>query len=147
MKILAIVVALGCGAALAIQVGTNSTLRAWLGNPILAALVSFSIGTLALLGYVACLPPARPSTAALREAPWWIWMGGLLGAVYVASAAAFAPRLGSAGWLGLIVTGQVVTALVLDHWGLVGFPIHPINVWRIVGSILMVVGVTLVLRH
>ena len=64
----------------------------------------------------------------------------------MASAALFAPRLGAAGWLGLIVTGQVIASLVLDHFGMVGFAIHPVNAWRLLGGALLVAGVLIVLR-
>src|SRR5262249_33612877 len=142
-----IVSALICGGLLAIQVGANATLRARLGHPIVAALVSFLIGTLGLLAYLAVRPPASwPTREGLRQGPWWVWTGGLLGAVYVASAAALAPKIGAAGWLGLIVAGQVLASIVLDHYGLVGFAVHPINTWRLIGATLLVIGVGLVLR-
>jgi transporter family-2 protein len=64
----------------------------------------------------------------------------------VASAAAFAGRLGAAPWVALVVTGQIAASLLLDHYGLVGFARHPFNAWRGLGAILLVLGVVLVLR-
>src|SRR5262245_30349413 len=116
LKTVSVAVALVSGAALAIQVGCNNGLRARLGSPILAALASFGIGTAALLAYVAVQRPDVPAAGSLRQGPWWIWVGGLLGAVYVASAATFATRLGAAAWLALIVAAQVLASLVLDHY-------------------------------
>lgn len=147
MKGIEIAIALCSGVALAVQVGANSSLRARMGSPLLAALTSFGIGTVVLLVFLAVAWPSRPDGRSLREAPWWAWTGGVLGAVYVACAATFAPRLGAAGWLGLIVTGQILASLALDHYGLVGFPLHPINPWRILGAVLLLAGVTLVLRN
>lgn len=145
MKFLLPMIALGSGAALAVQVGMNNMLRARIGHPILAALASFGIGLAALCGIVLVSRPAWPDRSQLLGSPWWAWGGGLVGAVYVASAAAFASRLGAASWLGLIVTGQIVASLVMDHYGLVGFPYRPITLWKVAGAVLMLAGVTMVL--
>jgi transporter family-2 protein len=139
-------VALVSGAALACQVGFNNELRARMGHPILAALVSFVVGAVALALYLAGLRPAWPSADQVARAPWWTWIGGLVGAVYVASAAAFAARLGAASWLGLTVTGQILASVALDHFGLIGFATHPVSWPRVVGVILLLTGVALVLR-
>lgn len=141
-----VAIALVSGVGLALQVGMSHSLRARVGNPIVAALISFVIGLVLLIGAVALLRPALPETADLRRAPWWIWMGGALGALYVGCSAAFARHLGAAGWLGLVVTGQVLASLVLDHYGLVGFARHPVSAVRLVGAVLLVTGVALVLK-
>ncbi len=139
-------IALASGAALAVQVGMNNGLRARVGHPVSAALISFLVGLLALVGYAIVARPGWPKDGeALASAPWWVWMGGVVGACYVASAAAFASRLGAAGWLGLIVTGQIVTSLVLDHFGLVGFPRRPLNLAKLLGAGLLLAGVVVVL--
>ena len=74
-------------------------------------------------------------------------MGGLLGASYVAVSALLAPRLGSATLLALIVGGQLLMSLLLDHYGWVGFATHAMNGWRLLGAALLVVGVVLIVRH
>lgn len=140
-----VVVALLSGAALAIQVGMNNALRARMGHPMLAALTSFLIGLVGLLVMVLAARPAMPKSSDLREVPWWAWGGGLVGAAYVTSAAAFATRLGAAAWLGLIVTGQIAASIAMDHFGLVGFARRPVTPVRILGAILLVAGVALVL--
>ena len=139
-------IALVAGAGLATQTGLNSMLRARMGSPILAALTSFSIGTLTLVLYVAATRPEAPAVGELTRAPWWIWMGGVLGAGFVASAAAFAVRLGAHPGLGLVVAGQILTSILLDHYGLVGFPVRAVSPGRILGAILLLTGVLLVLR-
>ena len=75
------------------------------------------------------------------------WMGGLFGATYVAASALLAPRLGSAPLLALLVGGQLLMSLVLDHYGWVGFAAHEMNVWRVVGAVLLVAGVVLIVRN
>lgn len=141
-----VVVALVSGVALACQVGFNTGLRSRMGSPIVAALVSFLIGTGCLIVLMFIQRPAWPDRASLVRAPWWIWMGGVVGAVYVASAAAFASKLSAAGWLSLIVTGQIVASLVLDHYGFIGYPRVPITPWRVFGAVLLLAGVVIVVR-
>lgn len=139
-------IALASGAALAVQVGMNNALRVRVGHPVSAAIISFFAGLVALLGYAAVARPGWPKSDGLfARSPWWIWMGGVVGACYVASAAAFASRLGAAGWLALIVTGQIVASLVLDHFGLVGFPRRPVNLAKLIGVGLLLAGVVVVL--
>lgn len=146
MRSLLAAVPLLCGAALALQVGANSQLRGKLGSPVWAGMSSFATGTLALAAYLAITRAARPATADLGRGPWWMWVGGLLGAGYIVTAAAIAPRLGAAGWLSLLVAGQVVSSVVLDHYGLVGFAVRPLTGQRIAGVLLMLAGVALVAR-
>jgi transporter family-2 protein len=145
-KSLVVAVALLAGAGLAFQVGFNNTLRAWVGHPIHASLISFASGTLGLL-LLACfvrtdLPPISQAT----KGPWWMWLGGMTGVVYIVSAAALSQRVGSVGWLSLIIAGQIVASLLLDHFGLIGFSSHPINAFRVMGVLFLLVGVFLVLK-
>ena len=140
-----VMIALASGAALAIQVGMNNTLRARVGHPILAAWISFVIGTTALTLYLLLARPAWPDRLRPSEAPWWMFGGGLVGAVYVASSATFASRLGAAAWLGLIVSGQILASLALDHFGLVGFSKRPVTLLKISGVLLLLAGVAMVL--
>lgn len=138
--------ALLSGAALAVQVGLNNGLRERMGHPVPAALTSFATGTLALVGFALIVRPAWPRGSSLSGGPWWIWMGGVVGVGYVMAAVTFANRLGAAGWLGLVVTGQILASVLLDHFGLVGFAVHPVSPWRAVGVGLLLAGAAIVLR-
>jgi bacterial/archaeal transporter family-2 protein len=138
--------ALLSGAALAVQVGMNNELRERMGHPVPAALTSFGTGTLALLAFGLAIRPAWPRASSLSGGPWWIWLGGVVGVCYIMAAVTFAGRLGAAGWLGVVVTGQVLTSVALDHFGLVGFDVHPVSLWRLVGVGLLLAGAAIVLR-
>ena len=87
-----LLVCLLAGALMPLQAGVNSQLARWVGNPVSASLVSFAVGTLALFAYCAATRPDLPAAATLSAAPWWVWAGGLFGAVFVTAAAAFAPK-------------------------------------------------------
>lgn len=132
------------GAAAATQVVVNSQLRNWVGHPVLAAFFSFFIGALVLLLYVLVLRLPRPELSKTLQAPWWIWLGGILGAFYVWTTIVSAPKLGAAVLIGVAVTGQMLISLVLDHYGLFGLPRHPVNIWRCLGVGLLLLGVAII---
>lgn len=136
--------ALAAGVCLPTQAGINSRLNLWTQSPILAAAISFAVGTLALVLYALAVRIPLPSHSSLAQHPWWIWSGGLLGAFLVAATVVMAPRLSAGTMIALIVTGQMITSIVLDHFGLVGYPVHPVNMLRLFGVVLLVGGVALV---
>ena len=87
-----------------------------------------------------------PIGAALERTAWWHWIGGLPGAIYIVVTVVLAPRLGAATFVAAIVAGQRLTSLVLDQFGLVGFPQHPVSPVRLLGAVLITVEVMLVQR-
>lgn len=131
------------GVVLPIQVGVNAQLRAGMGDATVATTVSFIVGTIGLLVAVALMRPVLPGTAALGRLPWWTWTGGLLGALYILGTIVLAPKLGAAALLAAIVAGQMVASLMLDHYGLLGFPVAPVSPLRILAVLLIVAGVLL----
>jgi len=132
------------GAVLPLQAGINAQLAHWIHSPIRAAFVSFLVGTVALFVLSVAVWRPLPSSDRIAGAPWWVWIGGLLGAFYVAGTVVTAPRLGAATLIGLIVAGQGIGALVVDHFGMVGFAEQHVTPGRIAGMVLVVAGVTLV---
>jgi len=139
-------VALLAGAALAVQVGVNNGLKTRLDQPIPASITSFATGTLALIAYWLVSRPSWPSADHWKGGPWWIWLGGSFGAIYIILTVTYSPRLGAAGWVGVVVTGQILTSVVLDHFGLIGFQQHSISWVRVGGVTLLLGGAALVLR-
>jgi bacterial/archaeal transporter family-2 protein len=137
-----ILFALLAGAMLPIQFGINAQLATWVGGSLRAALVSFVVGAVGLL--VAVLFAARGWPDRAGDAPWWVWTGGLLGAFYVLGSIVTAPKLGAATLVALILAGQAIASLLVDHYGLVGFEEHPVTALRIAGIVLLGGGVALV---
>jgi transporter family-2 protein len=134
--------ALAAGAMLPIQFGINAQLATWVGGSVRAAFVSFVVGTAALLLAVLATTRGWPDRAG--DAPWWVWTGGLLGAFYVVGSIVTAPKLGAATLVALILAGQAIASLLVDHFGWVGFEEHPISVVRVLGILLLAGGVALV---
>jgi bacterial/archaeal transporter family-2 protein len=130
------------GAMLPLQFGINAQLASWIGSPVRAALVSFAVGTAALL--VVALAAARAWPDRAGDAPWWVWIGGALGAFYVLGSIVAAPRLGAVTLVAVILAGQTLASLLVDHFGWVGFAEREITPGRLAGVALVAAGVALV---
>lgn len=135
------------GATLALQVGMAATMRNHAGSPMAAALVNFAVGTLFLFIAVALGRGSLSGLAQVGSAPWWAWGAGILGGLYITASAAFGPSLGGATFLALIVAGQMIAALALDHYGMAGFPVRPLDAARATGALLVVAGMFLLARN
>ena len=146
MNTLLYILSLIAGLGLALQVGLNSTMRQSTGSAAFAALVSFSVGLIALAIFVVVTRAPFPTRAALATAPAWAWLGGVFGAFYVAMATIAGPRFGATTLLVLTLLGQVTASLILDHFGWLGFAQHSLSATRVVGAMLLVAGVLLISR-
>jgi len=142
LAMLAVVLA---GGATALQAPTNARLASAVAGPVNAAFISFAVGT-AALGLLALALQARPDIATARALPPYAWFGGLYGAVFVVAAAWAVPRLGVATTITLMVAGQLMLSLVLDHFGALGVPRNPVSLTRLAGVGLVIAGVLLVRR-
>lgn len=101
-----------------------------------------------ILGTILCatvamliLRPPFPTKEAFQSTQWWNWIGGPLGALIVLAGATLTPKLGAAAFIALVVGGQILCSMVLDHFGLMGLPPTPISLGRVIGAVLVVVGV------
>ena len=147
MKGLAYVLGISAGFGLALQVGMNAQLRKVLQSANAAALISFLVGTFALVLMWIVTRPPMPGREALAGVPAWAWFGGLFGAFYVAISTIVATELGAASLLALALLGQLAMALVVDHFGWLGLPVNPISWTRLAGVGLLLPGVWLVTRR
>ncbi|HMM80211.1 MAG TPA: DMT family transporter [Pyrinomonadaceae bacterium] len=141
-----IVLALLAGAVLPTQTALNNKLAVTVDNPILAALLSFIVGTLTLAIYSVATGVPLGNIAAAKNAPPAAWLGGVLGAFFVASTVILLPRLGVAMTFGLVVAGQMLITLFYDHFGLLGLDVKPMNFGRVIGVLLVIGGVILIRR-
>lgn len=136
------------GGALSIQAGVNSQLGKVVGNPIIATLITFLVGTVALIAYILVFQrQGLDCFSNLKGLAWYKWTGGIIGAFFVAGIVFVAPQIGVANATALVIAGQIVFALFLDHFGLLDFAQHSMNSMRLLGSGLLVAGVILILRN
>lgn len=143
--LLSLILAVIGGALLAIQAPTNAMLGKASGSPIVAAFISFLIGTVAL-GAAIGATSGKLFAPDLKQVPWYAWLGGFYGAFFVAVAAFGAPRVGIGVLLTAAIAGQLAAALVLDHYGMLGLERHPVTLTRALGFGLVLVGAALVRR-
>jgi len=140
-----VLLALIGGVLMAVQAPTNAVLARATGSPVLAALISFVVGTAALAALLLASGAPRGLSGA-RALPWWVWLGGLYGAFFVAVAALVTPRIGVGALLTAAVAVQLAAALLLDHYGLLGLEPRPATLARILGVALVFAGAFLVRR-
>ncbi|MEP6884461.1 MAG: DMT family transporter [Gammaproteobacteria bacterium] len=139
--------ALICGAILTTQVGTNTMLARSLNDPYIPAAVNMVSGLIFTGLLLLIMRKSLPDAIELRAAPWWTWLaGGFLGAAYLTGNILLAPKLGAAALVGLVVTGQLLFAVLADNYGWLGFEQHDATIWRVLGCVLMMGGVTLIAK-
>lgn len=144
IQILWILLAIFAGVMIPVQTSFNTALGKSLGSPFLSSLAVFVVAAIAVIITIAATKTGLPSLAAIQSAPWWAWLGGLLGGAYIVILIFLTPKLGVGTVTGLVVAGQIIAAVVIDHFGLLNFPVHELSIYRIVGVLMMIGGVILV---
>ena len=140
-----LVLAFAIGCMIPLQAAINARLRDHLEHStLLAALVSFTVGTLALAVMAVVTQQRWQALGGIAQAKAWQLTGGLLGAVFVFATTLLAPKIGLAKMAALVIAGQVVLSLVADHFGWIGLAVREVTPVRAVGAVLVVVGVLMV---
>jgi transporter family-2 protein len=139
-----LLMALIAGATVPVQAGINARLNFFAGSPVTASIISFIAGTGTLIVYALITRVPLPGTAAFAGSPWWIWIGGILGAFFVTSCVILAEKVGAVSMLGLILAGQMVASVILDHYGILGYNVNPVSAAKIAGILLICAGVMLI---
>ena len=143
-----LVVLAGAGAPL--QSGLNAELRDRLAGPIEVGFFSSIITTIALavgFGIMVAIGKTDPDLAAIRAVPWYLWLGGFVGAFFIVVTLVGASTLDAALLVGLLVAGQMVASLAFDHFGLLSYDVNPVNLWRVLGVGLICLGVYVIQRN
>jgi transporter family-2 protein len=143
-KLLLYALALGAGISVATQQVLNGSLRDSLGSPAWAGLVSYAGGLLTMIVAVIVLAEPVPALRVMAGVPWWAWSGGLFGGIFILLAILLLPSLGAATLFALVIAGQVLAAVTLDHFGVLGLTPHPIGTARLAGAVLLIAGVFLI---
>jgi transporter family-2 protein len=144
MNLLASFFVLSAGLSLAFQQVLNASLGSAMQSARWAALVSYFGGTVALVLVLVAVREPIPAAALVGRAPWIAWSGGIFGAIFIATSIFMTPRLGVATVSTLIVVGQLLGSLALDHIGMFGLQQHPITLARVLGAGCLILGAALV---
>lgn len=137
-------VAFAVGLLIPFQAIINAKLSTELQSPYAAALISFTGGFLCFLLLTLFNASALQSLTKVTGINPVLMTGGIIGAIFIISAIFLVPRLGSTAWVGLLVTGQMLMSLVLDHYGVLGLPQHSLSTTRIIGAAMLIGGATLI---
>ena len=146
MKALFYILPILVGVAISIQSGVNSQLRVALNNPLLAAFVSFVTGTIALAILMLFSKQSYPALSVFSTIEWYKLTGGLLGVFVVTVVLLSVQQIGAGNMFVLIIAGQLLTAVLLDHYGLLGLKTSPMNLQKICGVLLLIAGAYLVTK-
>ena len=129
-----------------VQAIVNGRLGQIVQNPFLAAVISFTGGTIVLSVLLLIWSQGIPSVSTGTPIPWYLYTGGLLGAVYVTTVLCVVPTIGPANVIAAAIVGQLFMSLVMDHWGLWGVQPNPITTAKATGAVLLIVGALLIQR-
>jgi len=132
------------GITVALQPSINARLAQKVGI-LESACISFAVGTLVLLSMV--LVSGRGNIKGMADIVWWEWTGGILGALFVTTTILVVPRIGTAGAMAATIAAQLMTGLLLDHLGLFGFRGAPLDLKRLAGAVLLLIGAALIYRR
>ncbi len=147
MNFFTVLAAFVVGIGLPIQIAMNSGIRNALGHPLWGALANFAVGLVALVVVGVLMRIPIPSAAAVATPSLWSWLGGFLGAIYVVGSILLGPKLGATTYFALIICGQLCASMVLDQFGLLGYPLQPISLLRFIGVLMLIAGAVLVVRN
>ena len=134
------------GVVVAFQPLTNAILARAIGSAFGAAAISIAVAGLGALVMIGVTGRGDITRATLASVPWWVYLAGLVGTVFVAGGVVIAPVTGALLFFACVVAGQLVGALLADHFGLFGVAIRHISVARLAGLALVLGGALLVQR-
>ena len=135
------------GGLLPIQVGVNAELAKYINSPVLAALVSFLVGGVCLILGALIIKAPLLTLNQVTALPIWLWGGGMIGAAVVLGSILAGPKIGALALVSLLLAGQLVVSILIDHYGWLGFPIEKMNIQRFLGVLLLVGGFLLVRKN
>jgi len=136
-----LVAALVAGAVVPFQAGANAALGRALGHPLWATIVSLIVSIICVLPVLLAMKVSLPTLTGLSVQPKWIWIGGVAGVLYITAAILLAPKLGAAGFMTAVIAGQLIASVLIDYFGIMGFVSKEITPSRIMGVLLVAVGV------
>jgi bacterial/archaeal transporter family-2 protein len=137
-------VVVGAGISLVMQQVLNANLRGQIGSPWWAGAINYLCGALVMLSMTAAFGEPWLTKDVVVRVPWYSWLGGFFGAIFIGSAIFMVPRLGAATVVALFVVGQMFGSLAFDHFGFLGVPQHDANPVRLAGAACLILGVVLI---
>ncbi|MGF1552170.1 MAG: DMT family transporter [Paracoccaceae bacterium] len=144
--VLALTLAALIGAVASAQPFVNAALAKSVQSPLVAALISLSVSATLAVCLVLAFGTSALARASLASVPWWGYLGGVIGLMFVGGALLLAPVAGALAFFVCLVAGQLAGATAIDHFGLFGAEVRPADPARLAGLALVFAGVVLVQR-
>lgn len=132
------------GAVLSVQAPINAVASARIGHPLAGATLSFVVGTIFLIAVTLVVTRGEIAWSNVASLPPMLWLGGILGAIYITVAIVLTPVIGVGALIALAIAGQITAGLLLDHYGFLGIVHHEITAGRVLGAVFVVVGALMV---
>lgn len=131
------------GVILAVHLAMNARVGEAVGNARMANALFWCIGAVmaVIVGFTAWEPEVL---SRIKDINPLLLTAGALGALLVFAIAALIPKVGAGSLFILLLSGQVITAVVLSHFGWLGSPLEPLSLIKIVGVVLMIGGASIV---
>ena len=134
------------GVCIVTQQALNANLRFALNSAAWSGITSYALGLVCMVVLAIVLRDPIPSASVVGRVPWWEWSGGALGALFIGLAIFLVPQLGAATFISVLVAGQMLASITLDHFGWLGLTERPIDLPRLLGAGLLIAGVVLIRR-
>ncbi len=138
--------ALAIGVCLSLQPPINAAMGRMLGSSLLAAVLSIAISLIVVVPVWLTVGRGEGDLTQVTALPWWVLLGGVIGVVFVAGSVVVAPVLGIALFFVCVVAGQLLGSALVDHTGAFGAATKPVDVWKLAGIVLVLLGAALVQR-
>lgn len=142
-----ILLSLLAGMMIPFQSAMNANLSKNLQSPYFSAFTVFVVAAVGILSYILITKQTVPSVSQYQTASWWSYLGGILGGAYILLIVICAPKLGIGNVTVLVLLGQIISAMLIDQFGLLQAPVHHVNWQRLIGVALMIAGVYLVKKY
>jgi transporter family-2 protein len=143
-KYIFIIIALVIGGFLSVQGSINAHLSSFLKHPLQASLTNVLVGTIILILLNVILRTSMPALSDMKRIPWYLFLGGVIGAMFVTSVVLLIPRIGVTTMLAASIAGQLIIAAVIDHFGFFNVAEHPISLSRTAGIAMLIAGILLI---
>jgi len=124
----------------------TASLSQKLEHPYLSAFVNFFGGCLIFIIALMFSSATLPTIKKITSMPWYLYTGGLIGSIFILGALFALPKIGSTAFFGLVVLGQLLMTALVDHYGLLGMPVHKIDIYRVLGVLLLLMGCYFIIK-
>ncbi len=132
------------GCILPMQGAINTRLATYVQHPLWSSFISFSVGVTTLSSLLFILRIPAPAFSQLSQIPWYLWLGGVLGSIFITSVIYIVPHIGIANFLAAAIAGQLIGSIVIDHFGILNLPVQPLGIQRVIGALFLLIGVYII---